>query len=190
MDEVMNNMKSEYGKLYPSIKSGVADSCANSTFSQCQSQVWSLSTDGKHFYHDELIKYEVPLEKADMIYTTIAGVHSPTYKNDTNRSLECILLNNTESGFTIRMQSRKEVYLTGQSARCSWMRINTHDAVNATSPVASQHTPSPGICNDTLAISDCLPRMLDKLSSTKQSVDAAWSSYVHHYTYPKPSVDT
>lgn len=113
---------------YPTVSTGVADSCAGNndeyTFPNCSNWDAASATDdaddsgadaaadsgaGESYYYKDIeVKHEQGHDLS-YVYTAIAGVHSG---NGTmmERSLSCRVINQTENGFVIRMQTRSEVY--------------------------------------------------------------------------------
>ena len=109
----MKQWSKELSHMYPHIKSGIVDSCEGYFFPECPG--WKVSSDkGNDYYYDVIVMHsesERSLKQLH-IYTAIAGLHRTLETKDMfeTRSLECTVLNQTTSNFTIRMTTSREAY--------------------------------------------------------------------------------
>ena len=119
-----------FTQQYPIISSGIVDSCDGYLFPECPG--WKVEAiSGAFYYFDKFVNYTTdaqhPLQFESFIHTMIAGVHVPGGSQNLTdikmkRSFECLVLNKTSEGFTIRMKTKRSVYQASLSGRCSWIQ--------------------------------------------------------------------
>ena len=156
-------------------------------FPECPS--WPVSPDDEEFYyHDTILHFENEdafYGKEGNIFTAISGFHTPYVEgpsgspDDDIRSFECKILNSTSKSFAIRMQTGRDKYVAGQSARCLWLRPGT----NLTSiALASNSTVEPVNTNCTQgSASECMSDTLKRLQLLQNTTKNTYNTYGQDY---------